>query len=143
MSRGPSIKRTIQLLLLIFLPFLASGQDGEDRYPIRQEGRWGYMNAEGELVIEPRIKAAGPFREGRALVRKGGTYGYIDRYGDMLINARYSYAEPFKNGRGKVYRERRDDPFLIDREGEFVVDGPYESVVRSGAPGLVVVKTSS
>ena len=38
------------------------------RYPIRIDGKWGYMDSEGRIVITPRFDFASHFSEGLALV---------------------------------------------------------------------------
>src|SRR5688572_3761124 len=49
------------------------------------EGRWGYINTAGELVIEARYDDAGPFSEGLASVNKRGKWGFIDQNGNEII----------------------------------------------------------
>ena len=58
--------------------------------------RWGYVDAEGRLVIPCRYAAAAPFSEGRAAVQiPGERWGYIDTTGLMVIAPEYAVASPF------------------------------------------------
>ena len=58
--------------------------------------RWGYVDAEGRLVILCRYAAAAPFSEGRAAVQiPGERWGYIDTTGLMVIAPEYAVASPF------------------------------------------------
>lgn len=59
-----------------------------NRFPIRENDKWGYMDKDGNVVINPQFDDAGPFSEGLAAVRIGnddsGQYGYIDKAGKMV-----------------------------------------------------------
>ena len=48
---------------------------GEQRplFPISIEGKWGYIDAAGTVVIEPRFLSARDFSEGLAVVEIAGT----------------------------------------------------------------------
>lgn len=48
------------------------------------EGRWGYADAAGALVIPAKYRGAGDFAEGRALVLLGDDYVFIDSTGTVV-----------------------------------------------------------
>jgi hypothetical protein len=54
---------------------------------VRVSGKWGFINAQGELVIWPRFDEVVPFCEGLAAVRIEGRdqWGFIDKTGRMVI----------------------------------------------------------
>lgn len=68
-------------------------------YPIRKGDLWGYMNYQGEVVIEPQYEAACEFRgAGYAIVvEKGGSWetscGIIDTYGNWVVEPRFAMAD--------------------------------------------------
>jgi hypothetical protein len=66
----------------------------------------GYINLNGDFVIEPKYKYAIGFSEGRAVVGQmidgKEVYGYIDRSGKEVIPLQYSFAWSFKNGYARV-----------------------------------------
>lgn len=67
------------------------------------DGRWGYANADGKLVIEPAYDAAGRFSYGLAPVSKDGKNFYIDVTGEKAIDASdYDEIFPFVNGYARV-----------------------------------------
>jgi hypothetical protein len=56
-------------------------------------GKFGYMNVEGEVVIEPTYNGAQAFKNGRAVINMGAPlfqYGLIDTTGKVVIKPKYS-----------------------------------------------------
>lgn len=57
----------------------------EGRARIRRDGRWGFIDRAGEVVIPPRFARAGSFRDGLARVRfADGRTGYVTRDGTVV-----------------------------------------------------------
>ena len=88
--------------------------EGLARFSI--DGKFGFFNSYGEVVIGPSYDFAYPFSEGLAAVCsgcspaedgehiliKGGRFGYIDRHGNAAIPLRYDEARPFRGGKADV-----------------------------------------
>jgi len=70
------------------------GEDGSLRY--------GFIDREGNQVIEPRFEFADSFSEGLALVKVEGKYGFIDESGEFVIEPVYSNALSFSEGLAPV-----------------------------------------
>ena len=51
---------------------------------VRIDGRYGFIDPTGKIVIAPRFEAAGPFTGGYAEVRLDGASGAIDRSGKLV-----------------------------------------------------------
>jgi hypothetical protein len=45
---------------------------------------WGYIDAQGKIVIPPGFDLAGSFCNGLAEVQKGATHGYINKSGEFV-----------------------------------------------------------
>ena len=98
-------------------------------YPIRREGKWGYMDESGTELIPPKYDWVGVFKEGLAVVSKNGRQGYIDKMGKVKIPLEYLEAEPFKDGYAIVMKNDKygvinkanliQIPFEYDEMGEF------------------------
>ena len=58
---------------------------GERLFTVRQEGKWGYIDRTGKLVIAPQYDEAWEFSEGLAYVRVGKQRFIIDRAGKTVI----------------------------------------------------------
>ena len=66
--------------------------------PVFLDGRFGYIDRRGELVIRPQFSFAGMFEEGRAVVGQDCCFGYIDRDGHVVVDCTYDEAGPYCNG---------------------------------------------
>ena len=74
----------------------------EDAYPfitaeptaVRLDGKWGFINKEGNLVIKPQYEDARPFSNGFAAVKIDGKWGYINSEDyKLVIPAEYDEAK--------------------------------------------------
>lgn len=83
--------------------------------PARIEGKYGYVNSRGAVVIAPRFDGADTFSEGLALVLEKGRFGYIDSRGTFAIPAVFRHARPFQDGFATV--RSGNDWLFIDRDG--------------------------
>ncbi|MBN1908594.1 MAG: WG repeat-containing protein [Pirellulales bacterium] len=126
------------LFITLCMSCLLSGnvraEDAAPLYPVQEKGKWGFINALGQIVIPPQYdNCYYPFSEGLAAVEVGSKWGYIDRHNKMVIQPQFDSAENFKDGIASV---RIGEPFegkgksgCIDKSGHFVL-GPEESGPR-------------
>jgi WG containing repeat len=97
--------------LLTSLSFLSTGlaqtqptnKTESDLYPIVQNGRVGFIDSKGRVVIRPRFLAASNFSEGLALVtirnEQNQKYAFIDTSGRIVIRTDASpSAKGFSDG---------------------------------------------
>ena len=162
-------KRSLPTLICTSLMVLAClgtqqrslAQDAQEGLlPIQQDGKWGYINRSGEVVIKPQFDSAEPFAEGRALVRypprkkplKPGEknaelvagLGFIDHTGKVVIeldNPLHLNGESFSEGltkfwtwdpgKGNVYG-------YVDTTGKVVIKARFTDAY-SFADGLAAV----
>ena len=66
-------------------PYFDEARDfSQGRALVRLNGRYGFIDASGSVVIEPEGDDAKSFSNGLALVREDDRFGYIDREGELL-----------------------------------------------------------
>ncbi|WP_161768765.1 WG repeat-containing protein, partial [Picosynechococcus sp. NKBG042902] len=86
-------------------------------WPILVGDRWGYIDKEGTMVINPQFDVAFNFTESLANVWVGERMGYIDKEGTMVINPQFDWAVPFSVGAGRQVRVGGSAGATIDKEG--------------------------
>lgn len=118
MKRFPIFFAVVTLLLFVSCgrsfqqrtaKYASVGELIEDRAAVMElvEGveRWGYVDAEGKLVIACRYVLAEPFVEGRGRVFTPEGWGYVASDGAEVVKPQYSEAGDFKDGLAWVQRE--------------------------------------
>ena len=93
----------------------------EQRFLIRQNGKTGFIDGCGRVVIEPIYDSALEFSEGLARVEKDKKYGYIDKSGKVVIDFYLDFAWFFYEGLAPVklgsYLTKRTE-FYIDKQNK-------------------------
>ncbi len=103
-----------------------SDSKSTDLFPVQLEDRWGYVNASGRMVIEPKWSQTYEFSEGLAGVRVSNwSRGYIDASGEFAIEPRFSETKRFSEGLAPVKFDGRWG--YIDKSGSFVLNPQYTS----------------
>lgn len=84
--------------------------------PVQENGRWGYADAGGKVVVPAQYSAAGPFQAGRAVVAKDGAYGFVNEQGQETVLPAYDALNPYAGG---YARARVGDTYtFIDAKGQ-------------------------
>ena len=103
-----------------------------------KDGKWGYINSDGEEIISCKYEGASSFSEGLACVyvsKNNQSVEFIDEKGNVVINGffGYGYYAPlgFTNGKCFVF-DKDENELWIDKEEKKVdepqiVDEDYES----------------
>ena len=55
-------------LLFAYAVYTAEG-NSDARFPVKAQGKWGYIDKTGKLIIQPRFDDAKPYSEGLAQVK--------------------------------------------------------------------------
>lgn len=59
---------------------------------VAQGGKWGFVNSDGETIVEPAYEGARSFSNGLAAVKKDGKWGFINSEGNVVIDFQFSDA---------------------------------------------------
>jgi len=78
--------------------FAAVGHFHEGLAPAMEDGRWGFIDRNGEWVVEPTYEAVLAGADGRFGVRRDGNWGYINSVGRLVIEPQYDDAQAFSDG---------------------------------------------
>lgn len=70
----------------------------EDGYAaVCKDGKWGFVNEDGELVIDYTYEDARSFQNGYAAVMQDELWGYIDEDGNQVIKPQFTEATKFSS----------------------------------------------
>src|SRR5438445_12001692 len=89
-------------------------------FPVRVNGKYGYITKSGKIAINPQFDDVGRFAEGLAPVRMGRMWGYIDSQGKLAINPQFDVADPFSDGAALIGTNLRFG--YIDKAGKIVIN---------------------
>lgn len=109
--------------------------EGEPLYAMPRDGQWGFVNREGDWIIDPRWDQVMDFSEGRAAVAEESQWGIINRQGEYVLepglrSQTYTMAagtrigdsplKPFAGGCAAAVADTASEPpFFVDRDGQF------------------------
>lgn len=96
---------------------------GKQLYQFIKNGKYGFMDKEGIVMIAPIYEYAGLFNNGLAVVSKDGLYGYINKDGKQLIDYKYDEAMDFDQGRAIVLENEKYG--MIDVSGSYILNPNY------------------
>lgn len=91
---------------------------------VRQQGRYGFVTADGACVVPCRYDRAREFAEGVAPVSLGGRWSYVGRDFRLLSRPRFDDAWPMAEGRGLVRRGARYG--YVGADGRMVIAARYD-----------------
>lgn len=113
-----------------------------------REGKYGFIDQTGKLVIDMEYDKASDFHEGLACVKAKGKYGYINAEGTVVIPFEWDQALDFYDGIARVFSGTCDEygyPMdgtysLIDTQGNVRCTLNWEAVRGIEENGLLAVK---
>lgn len=131
----------------------------EGRLLVRHEGKVGFLDRSGALVIAHQFDQALPFREGLAPACLGERWGFVDLEGRWVIEPRWMRAFCFQGGVAAVVSAGRavDGPFLrafkkdasveefrgqwglVDRNGDYLSPPSFDYVETELATSMAFV----
>ena len=71
----------------------------------QENGKWGFINTAGEVVVEPQYDECHDYHNGYAAVKVNGKWGYIDIKHNLVIAPEFQDVEDFKNDLAIVIRD--------------------------------------
>lgn len=96
-------------------------------FPVTKQGKFGYMNVKGELVISAEYNEAYAFQDGLAVVSKNELFGLIDKKNQVVIPFQFDEMSEFTQNRSIVQKESKFG--VIDRQGKIIFPLIYDDIV--------------
>lgn len=125
--------------------YLEVWDESGDRIPFERDGKMGFLDRRGRVVIEPLYRPAnqygfraGSFFNERIIpVSLNGKTGFIDREGRVAVDFIFDRAELFREGLSQVSKDGRHG--FIDTDGKIVVALQFE-FAEDFSEGLAAVR---
>lgn len=95
-----------------------------------KNGKFGFIDKTGKVVIPFVYEDVYAFSEGLACVKKNGKYGFIDRKGKLVIDYQFDkYSlfrspSPFEGGIALVFKNKKYG--FIDKTGKYVIEPAFD-----------------
>lgn len=115
-----------------------------DLWPVRQGGKYGYINGNARVVIPFQFDDAKTFaKKGLAEAMVGGRWGLINESGEWVLPAKYEEVRDCGEGMRAVRRE--DQWGLVDNSGALVTAVEYDDACKFARfeEGLVKIALKS
>ncbi|MBW4558517.1 MAG: WG repeat-containing protein [Trichormus sp. ATA11-4-KO1] len=113
-----SVYFAVNAIFVIPPKFDDVGIFSEELASVKVDGKYGYINKTGRIVIQPQFDNAYHF-EDLASVKIGDKYGYIDKSGKVVIPPQFDAAYEFKEGLAPI---KISDKFgYINKTGKVVI----------------------
>ena len=85
----------------------------------QKNGKWGYINTRGKVVIAPKFTRAWNLANGFGIIEEDGKYGYINAQGEMVIVSRFDEAKNFATSGVAQVKENGKEGY-INAQGQTI-----------------------
>jgi hypothetical protein len=92
------------------------------------QGKFGFRDDRGRLIIPNRYDSAKHFSEGLAPFKLLGKWGYLNTDDKIVVNPTYDFAGYFQLGYARVISKGKYG--LIDKQGKLQLATQYDSIIR-------------
>jgi hypothetical protein len=103
---------------------------------IWKDGKYGFVDEQGQLRIANRYDSIGDFQAGLAPIKLIGKWGFINSSDKIIIQPNYETATSFVDGLSVVKRNRKMG--VIDTNGKYILPLRYDQIKRSSNGKLVL-----
>jgi hypothetical protein len=105
---------------------------------VHYDDRYGFIDTEGNVIVQNIYQEALPFSENLAAVKVSDRWGFINTSGDMEITPQFVSVGSFNDNRAAVRKSSNLYGF-INSKAEMVISEQFEEV-RNFSNGLAAVK---
>lgn len=115
-------------------------------FPVRVDGKFGYIDRAGELVIHPQFDLASAFQEDRAsvMIRSEDDqqlYAVIDSKGETIVAPQINQIARFSEGRAVFQDAHTGKRGYVDPQGVVVIPAMFDtaSAFRNGVAHVLMI----
>ncbi len=118
----------ILIVFIIYNGVKANEQKADETnafYVIKVDNKYGYIDKNGTVTIEPRFEEGFDFKEGMARVKIDKKWGFINKNGDVAIRAVFQNARDFSESLAAIEMDGKWG--FIDLNGQIRIPAKYEN----------------
>ncbi|MGQ8336075.1 WG repeat-containing protein [Sunxiuqinia sp. A32] len=93
-------------------------------FPVKCEGKWGFISNSGELIIEAQYDKCHPFYEGLALVEQGDDIWFVDETGEKAFDSPFTMSRIVSEGIIRILLDEKVG--YIDKTGEVILEPKFK-----------------
>src|ERR1044072_864633 len=139
-------RRSQVVLICVAILAFSSGALGKHREPsglflMERDGKNGFIDRAGTVVMEPQFDYANEFYEGLACVKIGDNWSYIDVAGRKVIEFKQKIDHAHDFSEGLAYITIGGKTGYIDKTGTMVIE-PRFDVAFDFSEGLASISIS-
>lgn len=106
---------------------------------VERDGKFGYIDENGDEIIGLQYENASLFDEGVAAVAVGGKWGAIDKTNAILIDFKYEAMSYFLGGQA-IAKNKKNKWGLIDKNGVVLIAFKYNFLTRLNDEGVAIAQ---
>lgn len=120
--------RSMQNILPItFLMLFSFAVFGQESYPIKVNKKWGLINSDGQVIVDPIYDAIGEFKQfGYAVMQRQGNVGMLNSFGEEIILPEYQDIKVLDSMMIGVMQDNNWK--VINLDGRVILDRNYERI---------------
>jgi len=104
----------------------ASSGFSQGMAPVKKDGKWGYIDITGKIIIDFRFDDAYEFSDDLARVVIGQKSGYINKNGELVIKPQYDDCSEFHEGVAVAMLDNKYG--FISKSGEWIIKPIYDAI---------------
>lgn len=106
-----------------------------------KDGKWGFLNSEGNEVIPNQYDLVNGFSGSQAIVVKNSKYGVIDKFNNIVLDFKYDY---ISKENSDIYLVKLNNKYgYINEKGEKITDIVYDEARNFDYDTAVVGKINN
>ena len=91
---------------------------------VRLDGKYGFINKDGEEIIPCKYEDADAFSDGLAKVKSAEGWGFVNENGEEIIPCKYEDADAFSGGLARV--KTAEGWGFVNKDGEEIIPCKYK-----------------
>ncbi|OHD53420.1 MAG: hypothetical protein A2014_04025 [Spirochaetes bacterium GWF1_49_6] len=112
------------LLFTVLFMIIGNSLSAEGLLPIWVNGKWGFIDNTGKIIVAPMYDFAFPSSDGMNMVKEGAKFGYVNIEGKAIISPKFTEAYPFTGGIARI--KMKDFYAYINKVGQIIASADFE-----------------